>query len=116
MSLAQFYLDAKRPEEALDVVAAGAKDPEQRLMDLFTRNKNNPEAMAFATAALERVVKLNPSNIEAVFELGQVYYMERKDSQAEEMLTRYIENGKDENRIQTAKDFLTLIARRNRDN
>ena len=115
MSLAQFYLDAKRPDEALDVVVAGANDPEQRLMDLFNKNKNNQEAAAFATAALERVVKLNPSNIEAVFELGQVYYIDRKDKQAQEMLTKYVENGKNDTKVQTAKDFLTLIARRNKD-
>jgi tetratricopeptide (TPR) repeat protein len=115
MSLAQYYLDSKRPEEALDLVVAGSKNPEQRLMDLYTKGKNNPDSMAFSTAALERVVRLNPSNIEAVFELGQVYYMDRNDKPAREMLTRYIESGKDENRIQTAKDFLVLIERRNKD-
>ena len=114
MSLAQFYLDSKRTEEALDIMVTGANDPEQRLMDLFTKNKN--ETTALATAALERVVKQNPSNIEAVFELGQVYYMDRNDNQAQELLTKYVENGKDANRIQTAKDFLTLIARRNKNN
>ena len=114
MALAQFYLDANRPDEALDIAVTGAKDPEQRLMDLFTRSKNNLETITLATAALERVIKLNPSNIEAVFELGQLYYMDKKDSQAQELLSRYVENGKDTNRVQTAKDFLTLIARRNK--
>ena len=114
MSLAQYYLDAKRPDEALDIVVAGSKDPEQRLMDLFTRGKNNPDSMAFSTAALERVVKINPSNIDAIFELGQVYYMDRKDSQAQELLSRYIESGKDEDKIQRAKDFITVIASRNK--
>jgi tetratricopeptide (TPR) repeat protein len=114
MSLAQYYLDAKRPDEALDVVVAGSKNPEQRLMDLYTRGKNNKDSMAFSTAALERVVKLNPANIDAAFELGQVYYMDRKDSQAQELLTRYVENGKDAGRIQTAKDLLTVIGSRNK--
>jgi len=114
MSLAQYYLDAKRPDEALDVVVAGAKDPEQRLMDLYTMGKNNPDSMAFSTAALERVVKLNPSNFDAVYELGVVCYMDRKDSQAQELLNRYIENGKDDTKIQTAKDFLTVLASRNK--
>ena len=116
MSLAQFYLDSKRTEEALDIVVAGSKDPEQRLMDLFTKNKNNQEAIGLATAALERVIKQNPSNFEAVFELGQIYYMDRNDNAAQELLAKYIENGKNANRIQTAKDFLTLIARRNKNN
>ena len=114
MSLAQYYLDAKRPDEALDVVVAGSKDPEQRLMDLYTRGKNNPDSMDFSTAALERVVKLNPSNFDAVFELGQVYYMDRKDSQAQELLNRYVENGKDTAKLQTANDLLTVIASRNK--
>ena len=114
MSLAQFYLDAKRPDEALDVVVAGSKDPERRLMDLYTNGKNNPDSMAFSTAALERVVKLNPSNFDAVYELGVVYYMDRKDSQAQDLLNRYVENGKDAAKIQTAKDFLTVLASRNK--
>ena len=114
MSLAQYYLDAKRPDEALDVVVAGSKNPEQRLMDLYTKGKNNPDSLPFSIAALERVVILNPSNIDAVFELGQVYYMDRKDSQAKELLTRYVENGKDTGRIQVAKDLLTVIAGRNK--
>jgi len=112
MSLAQYYLDAKRPDEALDVVVAGSKDPEQRLMDLYTRGKNNPDSMDFSTAALERVVKLNPSNFDALFELGQVYYMDRKDSQSQELLNRYIENGKDATKLQTAQDLLIVLANR----
>ena len=114
MALAQFYLDTKRPEEALNIVVAGAANPELRLMELFNKAKNSPdqETTAFSTAALERVLKLNPSNFEAVFELGQVYYMDRKDESALEMLNRYIENGKDEARIQTAKDFVVVITNR----
>jgi len=114
MSLAQYYLDAKKPEEALDVVVAGSKNPEQRLMDLYTKGKNNPDSMAFSTAALERVVQLNPSNIDAAYELGQVYYMDRKDSQAMELLTRYVENGKDAGKVDTAKDLLTVLGNRNK--
>ena len=114
MSLAQHHLNAKRPEEALDIVVAGVKDPEQRLLELFTKTKNNPDSIPFATAALERVVKMNPSNYDAIFELGQVYYMDKKDGQAQELLNRYIENGKDEVKIQTAKDFMILLARRNK--
>ena len=114
MSLAQYYLDAKQPEEALDVVVSGSKNPEQRLMDLFTKTKNNPDSAAFSLAALERVVKLNPANMEAVFELGQVYYLDRKDSQAQELLTRYVDNNKDGAKVQRAKDLLTVIANRNK--
>lgn len=116
MSLAQHHLNAKRPEEALDIVVAGAKDPEQQLLELFTKTKNNPDSIPFATAALERVIKMNPSNFEAVFELGQVYYMDKKDGRARELLTIYVENGKNDGKIQSAKDFLILIARRNKDN
>jgi len=114
MSLAQYYLDAKRPDEALDVVVAGSKNPEQRLMDLYTKGKNNPDSMSFSIAALERVVVLSPSNMDAVFELGQVYYMDRKDAQAQELLNRYIENGKDDAKLQTAKDLLIVLANRNK--
>ena len=114
MSLAQHHLNAKRSEEALDIVVAGAKDPEQRLTELFTKTKNNADSIPFAIAAIERVIKINPSNFDAVFELGQIYYLEKNDSQAKELLTRYAENGKDEGRIQSAKDYLIIIARRNK--
>ncbi|MDR0310304.1 MAG: tetratricopeptide repeat protein [Acidobacteriota bacterium] len=114
MSLAQYYLDEKRQDEALDIVVAGSKDPERRLMDLFIKTKNSPNSAAFSLAALERVVKLNPMNLDAVFELGQAYYMDRKDDQARELLTRYVENGKDDKKIQDARDLLTVIASRNK--
>ena len=115
MSLAQYYLDTKRPEEALDIVVADSKNPEQRLMELFTKTKNSPDLTAFATASLGRIIKLNPANLDAVFELGQIYYMEKEDGQARELLTKYVEKGNDETKVQRAKDFLSLIARRNKD-
>jgi tetratricopeptide (TPR) repeat protein len=114
MYLAQFYLDAKRPDEALDVVVAGASNPEQLLFDIYNRTKNNPDSIPFSTAALERVLKLNPSNFDAVFELGQVYYMDRRDGESRELLTRYIEHGTDEQKIQTARDFLVILNSRNK--
>ena len=113
MSFAQFYLDAKKPDEALDLVASGGANTEQKLLDLVAKTKNqNPPA--FAEAALERVIKLNPANADAYYELGRLYYADgrEKDSRTKELLDKYVEIGKDENKVEEAKNLLIMVNRR----
>ena len=110
-ALVNFYRSTNRMNEAVDLIANG-RNPESQLMAIFNNNKTNPETAAWATAAIERVVKLNPANMDAVFELGQTYYLDKNDSAAREMFTKYIENGKDAEKIQIVKDFLTILDRR----
>jgi tetratricopeptide (TPR) repeat protein len=112
MSLAQYYLDAKRPDEALDLVASGSSNPEQKLLDLVAKTKNtNP---TFAEAALERVLVVNPGNVDAYYDLGRLYYADgkEKDSRTKELLTRYVEIGPDAGKVEEAKNLLIMVNRR----
>ena len=117
-SYAQYYLDAKKYEEALDVLlnpkAVGADGPEKALLNLAKTSMNKEPVLA--EAALERVLKMNPANIDATFDLGQLYYIDGKvkDSRSKELLTRYTEQGKDEEKLGKAKDMLILINRRSK--
>ena len=114
LTLVQFYLDTKQYNQAVDAVATGTSNPEQRLMAMFAGSRGNPDASALAKVSLERVIKLNPANTDAALELGQVYYLGGDDGPARDMLTKYVENGKDAGKIQTAKDLLTAINNRNK--
>ena len=115
-NLAQFYLDNKKYEEAVDTLtdpkALGTESAEQVLMDLAGRAKD-PK---FIEAALERVIKMNPENAEAYFMLGRNSYADGKerDSRTKELLTKYIEIGKDPEKIQSAKDILVVVKGRSK--
>jgi tetratricopeptide (TPR) repeat protein len=113
-SFAQFYLDAKKYDEALDVLSdpktAGSQSVEQVMLSLAQKVKSsNPQ---IAIAAMERALKANPDNADTYFELGQQYYFDKVDVRSKELLTKYLEIGKDANKIQQAKDLLTMINRR----
>jgi tetratricopeptide (TPR) repeat protein len=113
---AQFYLDGRRFDEAISVLADPKAEgsPEQVLMDLAKTWKNNEPN--FAIAALEKVLKLNPANADAYFELGQLCYIEgkSKDSRTKELLNKYLEIGKDADKIQGAKDMLVIVNKRSK--
>jgi tetratricopeptide (TPR) repeat protein len=117
-AFAQFYLDAKKYDDAINVLAdpksSGSKNPEQTLMDLVKTWKTKEPS--FAIAALEKVIKINPENAEAYFELGQLCYMDgkSKDARTKELLNKYLEIGKDADNIQRAKDMLVLVNRRSK--
>ena len=116
-AFAQFYLDGKKFDEAIGVLADPKAEgsPEQALMDLAKTWKNNEPN--FAIAALEKIIKLNHANADAYFELGQQYYMDEKkskDSRAKELLNKYLEIGKDADKIQLAKDMLVIVNRRSK--
>jgi tetratricopeptide (TPR) repeat protein len=117
-NLAQFYLESKMYEKALDTLtdprARGDKSADQVLMDMVERTKNNNPG--FAKIVLERIISENPQNLEACFTLGELYYIDYSvkdmDARAKELLNRYIENGKDPEKINKSKNMLVLINRR----
>ena len=68
----------KKFDEALDVLAdpKNSADPEAELITLARNAKDKQPVLA--EAALERVLKSNPGNIDVYYELGQLYYMDGK--------------------------------------
>jgi tetratricopeptide (TPR) repeat protein len=115
-AFAQYYLDGQRFEDALDVLAdpknAGSQGVEQVLISLANSSRNKQPQLA--EAALERVLKANPGNMDVYFDLGQMYYADgkEKDSRTKELLTKYVEIGKDQEKIENAKNMLIMINRR----
>jgi tetratricopeptide (TPR) repeat protein len=117
-TLAQYYLDNKQYEDAVDVLAdpkiAGSTNPEQVLLDLAKKTKDRDPKLA--ETALERVLKTNPDNADVCFELGQMYYADgkEKDNRTKELLTKYVEIGKDPGKIENAKGMLMLVNKRSK--
>jgi tetratricopeptide (TPR) repeat protein len=113
---AQFYLDAKRYDEAINLLAdpkaSASQSPEQTLLELAKTWKNKEPN--FSAAALEKVIKLNPSNADAFYDLAQLSYIEgkSKDARTKELVGKYLEIGKDADKIQGAKDMLVIINKR----
>jgi tetratricopeptide (TPR) repeat protein len=118
MSFAQFYLDIKKFEQAVDVMAdprsAGDRSPEQVLMELAARVKNQEPRLA--EAALERVIKLNPDNADAHYDLGRLYFAEgkEKDARTLELLNRFVEIGTDPDKLDDAKGLLIVVSKRSK--
>jgi tetratricopeptide (TPR) repeat protein len=115
-AFAQFYLDGKKFDEAIGVLTDPKAEgsPEQILTDLAKTWKNKEPN--FAAAALEKVLNLNPANADAYFDLGQLYYIDgkSKDSRTKELLSKYVEIGKDADRIQGSKDMLVIVNKRSK--
>ncbi|MDR0843326.1 MAG: tetratricopeptide repeat protein, partial [Acidobacteriota bacterium] len=71
---------------------------------------------AFAEAALERVIKLNPANADAYYDLGRLYFSDgkEKDSRTKELLNRYVEIGKDASKVEEVQGLLIIVNRRSK--
>jgi tetratricopeptide (TPR) repeat protein len=116
MTFAQFYLDNKKFEEAVDVMAdaktAGSQTPEQVLVELAAKVKD--KEVRLAEAALERVIKLNPANADAYYNLGQLYYSDGKinDKRTKELLTKFVTISTDTTKIDNAKGILYMVNKR----
>jgi tetratricopeptide (TPR) repeat protein len=115
-AFAQFYIDAKKYDEAINVLTdpKAEASSQQTLVDLAKTWKNKEPN--FAIAALEKVIKINPANADAYFDLGQLCYIEgkSKDSRTKELLSKYLEIGKDADKIQGAKDLLVIVNKRSK--
>jgi tetratricopeptide (TPR) repeat protein len=115
-ALAQFYMNQKRYDEALNVYAdprtTRKASPDQAVFELgkTLSNQGNGEV---AELAFERTLQLNPQHADAMFELGMMlYYAKKNDKRAAELLTKYTEIGKDAAKIDNAKTVLVVIKRR----
>ncbi len=94
-SLAQYYLDEKKYDDAVNVfIDPKSASPEKDLTALAKDMKDKQPKLS--EAALERVLKINPENIDAAFDLGQMYYSDGKenDRRTKELLTKYAKKGK----------------------
>jgi tetratricopeptide (TPR) repeat protein len=117
-SFAQFYLDQKKYEEAVNVLAdtktSDAQNLEPVLLSIFKDSKNSEPKLA--EIVMERVIKINPQNADAYFELGQLYYMDGKamDSRTKELFAKYLEVGKDQDKLNRLKDMMVIINRRSK--
>lgn len=117
-AFAQYYLDEKNYEEVVNLLAdpkiAGSQSGEQVLLSIAASWKNKQPQLA--EAALERALKANPDNADTYFDLGQLYYADgkEKDSRTKELLTKYVELGKDAAKIENAKNMLIMVSRRSK--
>jgi tetratricopeptide (TPR) repeat protein len=111
-ALAQYYLEQKKYDEAVDVIAdPKSESPEKALLGVAKTTFSKEPKMA--RAALERVLKINPDNLDAGFDLGQLMYFDKdSDARAKELLTRYVEKGQDADKVGKAKDMMILLNRR----
>jgi tetratricopeptide (TPR) repeat protein len=115
-ALAQYYLDEKRYEEALNLYAeaggAGSQSPEQALFALGEKlsSKGNSQV---AQVAFEKVLQLNPQNAEAYYQLGMIFYYDKKnDKRATELLNKYLELGKEKDHLDNTKTVLVVLKKR----
>jgi tetratricopeptide (TPR) repeat protein len=115
-AFAQYYIDDKKFNEAVDILAdskaTGSQGAERTLLNLAQASKDKQPQLA--EAAMEKVIKTNPENADAYFELGQMYYADgkEKDSRTKELLTKYTEIGKDPVKLGNARDMLVIINKR----
>jgi tetratricopeptide (TPR) repeat protein len=115
-ALAQYYLGNKQYDEALSVYSdprtTGNTPPDQALFTLgqALSNQGNSEV---AELAFEKALKLNPQNVDANYELGMIlYYGKKNDARAKELLSKYVELGKDKAKLDNASTVLVVIKRR----
>ena len=113
-TLAQYYLDEKRFEEALELYAdsrgSGSQSPEQTLF--ARRELSNEGNSQVAQLAFEKVLKLNPQNAEVYYQLGMIHYYDKNDKRAKELLTKYLELGKQKDHLENTKSVLVVLKKR----
>jgi tetratricopeptide (TPR) repeat protein len=115
-TLAQYYLDEKRYEEALNLYAdprgTGSQSPDQALFALGEKlsTQGNSEV---AQVAFEKVLQLNPENAEAYYQLGMIFYYDKKnDKRATELLNKYLELGKQKDHLENTRTVLVVLKKR----
>jgi tetratricopeptide (TPR) repeat protein len=113
--LAQFYIGQKKLDEALKVYTEGRASnttADQALVALakeMSQQGNNE----MADLAYEKALEANPQNAEACYELGMSFYFSKKnDARAKELLSKYLEIGKDPKNLESARNSLVVIQKR----
>jgi tetratricopeptide (TPR) repeat protein len=115
-ALAQFYLNQKRYEDALNLYAdskgAGSETADKTLFQLgqTLSNQGNGEVAALA---FERAIKANPENAEAYYELGMlIFYDKKNDPRAKELLEKYVKLGKNADHVSNTQNVLVVLKKR----
>ncbi len=115
-ALAQFYLKEKKYDEALNMYAdsnAAGKEPVDQVLFKLGQAQSNQGNAEVAQLAFERAIKANPENAEAYYELGMLLYQSKKDDKrAKEVLTKYLELGKDAAHLDNTKSVLVVLKKR----
>jgi tetratricopeptide (TPR) repeat protein len=107
--LAKDLLDKKQYDQAFDAYAQAGKS----VFKLGTDWANRTETADLAIMAFERVLKTEPGNAEALFQLGTVYYFGKKDNaKTKEYLSKYLQAGKDEKNLENARNIIAVIDRK----
>jgi tetratricopeptide (TPR) repeat protein len=112
--LAQFYMNEKRYEEALNLYAEGGGSGQADQALLALGQKLNGQGNAeVAALAFEKAIKANAQNAEAYYELGMLLFYEKKnDAKARETLDKYLQLGKNADHINNTKNVLVVVKRR----
>jgi tetratricopeptide (TPR) repeat protein len=116
-TLAQYYLNEKRYQDALELYAdpksAGSQPLDQVLFALGEKlsSQGNSEV---AQLAFERALAANASHAEAHYELGMLlYYGKKNDKRARDLLTKYVAmTDAKKDHVDNAKTVLVVIKKR----
>jgi tetratricopeptide (TPR) repeat protein len=109
-------MNQKKYDEALKLYAdprtSGSEPVDQTLFNL-AMNMSKQGNSEMAQLALERTIQANPNHAEAYYELGTLYFYDKKDNKrAQEMLKKYIELGKDKGHLDNSNALLVVISKK----
>ncbi len=107
--VAQQYFNEKQYDQGFAALTEAG-------VSIFERAKKwagSPDTEDLAILAFQRLMKTEPQNAEVYFELGSLYYFNKKDyPRAEENLSKYLQVGKDEKYLENAKNILAVIKKK----
>ena len=111
--LVAHFVAQEQPREAIEVyVDLFANKSEPVAEGLFAKGQefSGNAKPAFAQAAYEKALEVDPEYVEAVYELGMLYFYDLKDNaRSREMLTRYLAKGKDAAHLSNAESVLAVM-------
>jgi tetratricopeptide (TPR) repeat protein len=104
--VAQEFINQKQYDRAF----AAYEESGTSLFKLAQNWGKSDETTDLALLAFEHILKTDPQNAEAYFEMGTLYYFNKKDNvRAKEMLTKYLEVGKDEKILEQSRNIIAVI-------
>lgn len=114
-ALADYYFTKEMVPEGIQTIAALGQDGSKPLDQIFfsvaaAYIKANKKKLALPL--LEETLKANPQHAEAHYELGMIFFYETASKdvpRAKQMLSKYVELGKDPGRVDNAKAVLIVI-------
>lgn len=115
-ALAQYYLNEKKYEDALNVYAeAGSVGQADQALFALGQKLNNQGNAEVAALAFEKVIQANPQNAEAYYELGMLLFYDKdkkSDAKARAMLEKYVQIGKNSDHVSNTNNVLVVLKRR----